>query len=163
MNAAWTTAPTLADTEDVGYFRLATPSGSAAYFRVRWNRAHTGRYAEQVLIGADRAKFHYTPGMLPGLTPQDRITEAQLLKWLADRGPYSQCLFCGRELYEAPYITFGVGPKCAEEHLSASARLVTTLHRALVNSSDRGGAPATPPRTQRGHLRLVAVDGRRIA
>lgn len=160
MSTAWRSRITLADTDDVGWFRT---SGGDIYL-VRWNTQHTGRYALALDLEPRRARLGYLPGFLPNLTPDNAIPPAQVLHALAKSGPHRECIFCHHRITDPRYALFGVGSNCAETRLGASRRLVSTLYRAhTISRLPAEGTGSLSAGTPRRHLRLVAVDGRLIA
>lgn len=141
----------LIGTDDVGWFMR-----DDEIYEVRWNRVGTARYAR--LSGRDDATgeidFDYR-GRLPlyMLTPFDKIPGTEVLIHWRAHGPYNFCAFCHNPLSDPQSCAFGVGPECARKHLGVHPKALEAMHAVAIRRV------AAPHR----HLRLVAVDGRRVA
>ena len=81
------------------------------FYRVRWNRAKTNLYAEQIIGSDDHADFMYAPGVAAKLTDADKLT------WQEARDfgkAFNVCINCGHKLTDPPSLVQGYGPTCAD-------------------------------------------------
>lgn len=164
MRTTTSTPPTLYFTDGTGFYARDTADGIRIH-RVRWNRRHTARYAEALLPPTTRngrraAELAYR-GQAPlhDLTPADALSPAHLLRHLAAHGPYDACLFCRRPLEDDLPRAFGVGRDCAGRHLDLGPVALRVIYHRLDPPPDGGQTPSAPAR---GHLHLVAANGRLI-
>ncbi|MFW6088045.1 MAG: hypothetical protein ACODAG_12620 [Myxococcota bacterium] len=151
-----TDARPLIDTDATGFF--ATGGDDLVIYWVCWNRSHTARYARAVLHSPGRLHLDYR-GQAPlrALTTADALPVAQALRQFATRAPYTSCVFCHRPLEDDLPQTFGMGIDCACNRLGVTRRFL----RVLFDRTPPTG-PGTPV-VERGHLRLVAVNGELVA
>lgn len=166
----------LIDTNLTGFYMQLWADGLARLYLVRWNRARSARYAQMVLPPAPtpsrpevKVRFTYLgQGPLHDLTPAHSVSTISTLRDFADRGPYTNCMWCHRTLDNDVARGFGMGHHCAEKHLGIRRKTLEVLFRHTPPTGP--GTPrtlpvetadVTPPR--RGHLRLVAVNGELVA
>lgn len=81
-------------------------------YRVRWNRAHSHLYVEQIIVdeATDTVEYEYRPGMLKMLDATRRIDASMAASFGMT---YGRCVFCGRRLTTSASIDVGYGPVCA--------------------------------------------------
>jgi len=153
---------TLIDTEHTGFYAVESADDTELYF-IRWNKAHTARYAQQVQpmsAGQPARRIALTyRGQAPlhDLTPDHAYPVARALRLFATHAPYEVCMFCHRSLTEDLTRTLGMGHHCAAKHLHIGRRALETIYRHSPHPD--GGTPVPQPTS---HLRLVAAHGRLI-
>lgn len=166
--------PIIYDDTAVGFY--ADPpltSDIPMVFYVRHNKAGTNRYAHQVQKvvhrGEHRLELWYR-GKAPlyDLTSAHKAPIASVLRLFAGVSPFDTCLFCRRPLTEPIPQTFGLGFHCAANHLGISRRFLTVLYARLDPPPTNGTPRPLPARVAPSalperHLRLVAVNGQRVA
>lgn len=146
----------LSATEDIGWF-----INGPFIYRVVWNRTHTHRYALHAGRDADgNIGFSYE-GIAPlhHLTEFDRVPATEVARIWAQHGPYDSCAFCHRPLTDPISRAFGVGPLCARNRMGVSPIALEAMSLASRRLLPARRDPAPGHR----HLRLVAVNGRRVA
>jgi len=166
----------LIDTNLTGFFMALREDDLVRLYHVRWNRARSARYAQQVWAPAPtptrpevKVRFTYAgQGPLHDLTPAHAVSAISTLRQFAERGPYTNCMWCHRELDGDVPRAFGMGHHCAEKHLGIRRRTLEVLfrHTPPTGPGTPRTLPAEPPEIsppRRGHLRLVAVNGELVA
>lgn len=105
LYASTVTAPKLREEAKVGYYIQGE-----RIFHVRWNKAQTHTYAEELIRAGGKASWRYQRGMGAELAsmPPLSIKEAARLgkRW-------GICVVCGRHLSNPESVKAGIGPICA--------------------------------------------------
>lgn len=79
-----------------------------AVYRVKWNKSHTRRYAEQMT--GKTGRWVYAKGVIAQLRPEHKVSLDRAKEYGQTTGI---CMMCGRLLTNPTSVAEGIGPICA--------------------------------------------------
>jgi hypothetical protein len=87
-----------------GFYRVGDD-----FIRVKVSRSSGNPYG--MLLNRETHKFEYAPGVLKGVSPDNRLTLEDAAAYGINSG---YCLICSKELTKEESVKRGIGPVCAK-------------------------------------------------